>query len=75
MHFLRTPAEVLPSEADPGRAGAVKLERNALQPKPDGSQRAVGTGEFEIQSVKTLPSFRYMLNLNYIKHPASAKIM
>ncbi len=47
MHFLRTPVEILPSLGDLTRAGAVKVEVNTLQPRPDGSQRAVGTGQFE----------------------------
>jgi hypothetical protein len=58
MRFLRTPLEMLPSDSDPGRVGAVKLERNALQPRPDGSQRPMGTGDFEALPVTlstTLP--------------------
>lgn len=47
LRFLRTPVEVLPKAPASEEAGAVKLEVNQLHPLANGSQKALGTGEFE----------------------------
>ncbi|EIE19717.1 nucleotide-binding domain-containing protein [Coccomyxa subellipsoidea C-169] len=51
LHFLRTPLELLPRDEERTTVGAVKLEANVLQAKGDGSQQAVGTGEYEVLRV------------------------
>lgn len=55
LQFLRTPLELLPRDDKSDEVGAVKLERNKLEAKGDGSQRAIGTGEFEVVPVRSLP--------------------
>ena len=47
MHFLRSPAALLPRRPGCRAVGAVRLEINTLQPREDGSQGAVGMGCFE----------------------------
>ncbi len=54
LQFLRTPVELLPRDETSDEVGAVKLEKNQLEAKGDGSQRAVGTGEFEVVPVRFL---------------------
>jgi len=44
LRFLVSPVEIV--ERD-GRVGALRIERNRLEPTDGGAARAVGTGEFE----------------------------
>lgn len=52
MHFLRSPLEILPRAPGCRAAGAAKVGVNTLQAQPDGSQRAVSTGETETLPVR-----------------------
>ncbi len=52
LHFLRTPLELVPRDDERTTVGNVKLEANVLQAKGDGSQQAVGTGEYEVLRVR-----------------------
>ena len=47
MHFLRTPLELLPRSAESHSVSGVKLEVNELRAREDGSQAAVGLGQYE----------------------------
>ena len=49
LRFLVSPTEIL-TDAD-GRVSALRLERNRLELKPDGSLAARGTGESEVLEV------------------------
>lgn len=44
LRFLVSPVEIVERE---GRVGALRLERNRLEARPDGTAKAVGTGSFE----------------------------
>jgi ferredoxin--NADP+ reductase len=44
LRFFTSPVEILGD----GRVEAVRVERNRLEPGPDGRMRAVGTGETEV---------------------------
>lgn len=44
LRFFASPVEILGD----GRVEAVRIERNRLEPGPDGRMRAVGTGETEV---------------------------
>ena len=57
MHFLRSPAALLPRRPGCGAVGAVRLERNELALRMDGSQAAVGTGCFETLPVGSCLNF------------------
>lgn len=45
LRFFTSPVEIL---GEDGRVAAVRVERNHLEPGPDGRMRAVGSGETEI---------------------------
>ena len=47
MHFLCTPLELLPRSAGCHTVNGVKLEVNELRAQEDGSQAAVGLGQYE----------------------------
>ena len=47
MHFLCTPLELLPRSIKCHSVNAVKLEVNELRAQEDGSQAAVGLGQYE----------------------------
>jgi ferredoxin--NADP+ reductase len=48
MRFLVSPVELL---GEDGKVTAVKLEKNRLEANPDGSMKAVGTGEYETMEI------------------------
>ncbi|CAL8471382.1 g10924 [Coccomyxa elongata] len=64
LQFLRTPVELLPRDETSDEVGAVKLERNQLEAKGDGSQRAVGTGELEV-----VPADMVLSSIGYKSKP------
>src|SRR3954463_2263836 len=47
LRFLRSPVEIL-GEGDSGCVTALRIVRNAIEPQPDGSLRAVATGDEEL---------------------------
>lgn len=58
LRFLVSPTEILPDAA--GGVGWLVLERNRLEPRPDGSVAARGTGETEVLEVgMVLPAIGY----------------
>ncbi len=54
MHFLRTPLELLPRSPECPAVGGVKLEVNKLQAREDGSQAAIGLGQYETLPVRVI---------------------
>ncbi|CAL5228332.1 g11441 [Coccomyxa viridis] len=60
MHFLRTPLELLPRSPGCPAVGGVKLEVNKLQAREDGSQTAIGLGQYE-----SLPADMVLSSIGY----------
>jgi ferredoxin--NADP+ reductase len=58
LRFLVSPTEVFAGAA--GRVAGLRLEKNRLEPRPDGSVAARGTGEFEVlEAGMVLPAIGY----------------
>jgi ferredoxin/flavodoxin---NADP+ reductase len=61
IRFLVSPVELL---GDDGRVSGLRIEKNALVPRDDGSIAARGTGEYE-----TLPATMVIRAVGYRSHP------
>ena len=58
LRFLISPVEILADAA--GKVAGLRLEKNRLEPRTDGSVAARGTGEFEVLEVgMVLPAIGY----------------
>jgi len=58
LRFLVSPTEIIADDA--GNVASLRLEKNRLEPRPDGTVAARGTGDFEVLDVgMVLPAIGY----------------
>ncbi len=58
LRFLVSPTEIIADDA--GNVASLRLEKNRLEPRPDGTVAARGTGNFEVLDVgMVLPAIGY----------------